>query len=98
MDAQQNIVHIRPTHSYYIEWLASQKQPLSITLVEGSAEILGAELLPNHPHLLRPGDYVTIYTWTGCSLEYSSEGTLPSSEIGTDLSQLHEGSHQENIM
>ena len=49
-----------------------ESEPLMITLLNGNAEIFGAELVPNREYTYTD-DNIAIFTWYGCVIEASGE-------------------------
>ena len=68
----------------------SKSCQFQITLVQGSAELLGVELAPNTTYTLSPdtgGLKIAIFTWHGCVLDVlSTDGSLEMSYKTDDTS------------
>lgn len=59
---------IKPNSTHFVEVHEEARHPMTLTLVEGEAEILGAEIMPNRPITILAGEGATIYSWTGCTI------------------------------
>jgi|JI6StandDraft_1071083.scaffolds.fasta_scaffold03110_6 hypothetical protein len=59
-------VAIEQFHTYCMQWDSEEKHPLSLKLIKGTAESLGAEIMPLQSIVLQPGSNLHIYTWDGC--------------------------------
>lgn len=60
-------------HTYCVQWGTDFKHPLTLKLSKGTAETLGAEIMPLQSVVLAPGTNLHIYTWDGCEFDCESE-------------------------
>ena len=49
---------------------------LSITLLEGQAEIFGTELAPKHEYIFGHGEKMAVYSWTGATISVKGETSV----------------------
>lgn len=60
-------------HTYCVKWSSESKSPLTLKLVKGTAETLGAEIMPLQSVVVQPGCNLHVYTWDGCEIDCEAE-------------------------
>ncbi|KAK9458794.1 Pre-mRNA cleavage complex II protein Clp1-domain-containing protein [Lipomyces oligophaga] len=81
--ASVSIVHLHPRSEWRFE--VGLSSSLSVKLLNGTAEIFGTELITGQTYSFR-ATKLCIYTWYGCSIEWSGEALA---EYTSDESAMH---------